>query len=269
MLDKYPNTEYCCIGSIGKKKDGEYNGDIDIAVKADNIENLEKIINDVFGYTETVTSKSYYIVSIKYPYQDILDNDKIKFAAVDFMLMKDKEYTEFRYYCPDYRKNESKYKVGVKIMWANTILNHCNKERLNGVNEEEGECGSLRFVPDGLWQTIFKPSENFKVISKNFITTDVDKIVNMVFDDGDRSHFNSVETLWEGIHSEHYKYPEELKSLELSLMTNSYRKSWDEQINPRDFNFKYWTCNRIEEIFEYYKKEKMINKLLDKENGVF
>ena len=33
LLDNYPDMEYCCIGSIGKKKDGEYNGDIDIAIK--------------------------------------------------------------------------------------------------------------------------------------------------------------------------------------------------------------------------------------------
>lgn len=274
LLDKYPNTEYCCIGSIGKKKDGEYNGDIDIAVKVDNIEELENIINDVFGYTETVTSKSYYIVSMKYPYKDILDDEaldkincKIKFASVDFMVMRDKEYTKFRYYCPDYRKNESKYKVGVKIMWANTILNHC-KERFEGVNIKEGEIGMFRFVPDGLWQTIFKPSENFKVISKKFITTDVDKIVNMVFDDGDRSHFNSVETLWEGIHSKHYKYPEEVKRLEASLMINSYRKSWKENINPRDFEFKYWTYEEIDKMLIPYKQEKIINQMLDKANEV-
>ena len=43
LLDNYPDMEYCCIGSIGKKKDGEYNGDIDIAIKADTIEELEEM----------------------------------------------------------------------------------------------------------------------------------------------------------------------------------------------------------------------------------
>ena len=76
--------------------------------------------------------------------------------------------------------------------------------------------------------------ENKQVDKKN-----VDEIVNMVFDDGDRSHFNSAETLWEGIHSEHYKYPEEVKILEARLMINSYRKGWKEIIDSGDFKMKY------------------------------
>lgn len=266
LLDNYPDMEYCCIGSIGKKKDGEYNGDIDIAIKTNTIEELEAMISKVFSYTESVTSKSYFIVSILYPYKDPLDDDKLKFAAVDFMMMKDKEYTEFRYYCPDYRKDESKYKVGVKIMWANTILNH-TKERLNGVDLSKNQMGSFRFVPTGLYQTIFNV-DTFEVISNKFITTNVDEIVNMVFDDGDRSHFNSTETLWEGIHSEHYKYPEEVKILEARLMINSYRKGWKEIIDSGDFKMKYWTKEDICKMIEPYRLERNINKYLDKQNGI-
>lgn len=81
LLDNYPDMEYCCIGSIGKKKDGEYNGDIDIAIKTDTIEELEAMITKVFSYTESVTSKSYFIVSILYPYKDPLDDDNLKFAS--------------------------------------------------------------------------------------------------------------------------------------------------------------------------------------------
>lgn len=261
LLDVYPELEYCCIGSIGKKKDGDYNGDIDIAIKVDSLKELEEIIHKVFDYTETVTSQSYFIVSMKYPYKDILDEDKMKFAAVDFMVMRDKEYTQFRYWCPDYRKDESKYKVGVKIMWANTILNHC-KERLEGVDLDKGEMGTFRFVPDGLWQTIFNTSD-MKVISNKFITTDVDTIVNMVFNDGDRTHFNSVETLWEGIHSKAFKYPEEVKILEMNLMVNSYRKSWKEKVDPKDFKFEYWSVKEIEDECKKYTFEKFINKLID------
>lgn len=181
-------------------------------------------------------------------------------------MMKDKEYTEFRYYCPDYRKDESKYKVGVKIMWANTILNH-TKERLANVDLEKGQMGSFRFVPTGLYQTIFNV-DTFEVISNKFITTNVDEIVNMVFDDGDRSHFNSVETLWEGIHSEHYKYPEEVKILEARLMINSYRKGWKEIIDSGDFKMEYWTKEDIYKMIEPYRLERNINKYLDKQNGI-
>ena len=37
-INNYPDMEYCCIGSIGKKKDGEYNGDIDIAIKTNTMQ---------------------------------------------------------------------------------------------------------------------------------------------------------------------------------------------------------------------------------------
>lgn len=261
LLDVYPNLEYACIGSIGKKKDGEYNGDVDIAIKADSLEELETMIHKIFDYTECITSQSYYIVSIKYPYKDILDDDKLKFAAVDFMIMRDKAYTEFRYWCPDYRKDESKYKVGVKIMWANTILNHC-KERLEGVDMENDEMGMFRFVPDGLWQTIFNV-HTFKVKEEKFITTDIDRIVNMVFKDGDRSHFNTVESLWEAIHSDVYKYPQEVKILEMTLMINSYRKNWKEKIDPYDFEFTYWTPEQVLKECHKYDYEKLINNTLD------
>lgn len=263
LLDVYPELEYCCIGSVGKKKDGDYNGDIDISIKAENVDELESIIKNVFSYTESVTSKSYYIVSIKYPYKDILDDNKLKFAAVDFMVMKDKDYTQFRYYCPDYRKDESKYKVGAKIMWVNTILNHC-PERLCGVDINNHQMGSFRFNPDGLNQTIFD-TETFNVISSKFVTTDVDKIVNMVFNDGDRSHFNSVEMLWDAIHSKHYKYPEEVRTLEMRLMINSYRKSWEQTVDPRDFTYKYWTVDEIMDECKKYDFEKSINKYLNEE----
>lgn len=262
LLSIYPELEYVCIGSVGKKKDGDYNGDIDIAIKADSVEELESIIKNVFDYTESVTSKSYYIVSIKYPYKDILDNDILKFAAVDFMVMKDKEYTKFRYYCPDYRVDESKYKVGAKIMWVNTILNHC-PERLNGVDLNNHQMGSFRFNPDGLNQTIFD-TKTFNVISSKLITTDVDRIVDMVFDDHDKTRFNSVETLWESIHSKHYKYPEEVKILEMRLMVNSYRKSWERTVDPHDFIYKYWTVDQIMDKCRKYDFEKQINEYLDK-----
>lgn len=264
LLNEYPELEYCCIGSVGKKKHGDYNGDIDIAVKAEDIDELEKMIYKVFSYTESVSSKSYFIISIAYPYKDILDDDKMKFAAVDFMLMKDKEYTQFRYYCPDYRKDESKYKVGMKIMWASTILNH-TKERLDGVDLSNNEMGTLKFVPTGLYQTIFN-KDTFEVISSRFITTDVDRIVNMVFNDGDRSHFNSVETLWEAIHSPCYKYPEEVKILEARLMINSYRKGWGDMINSRNFDMQYWTDAEIDEMLKPYIFEKTVNEFIDAQN---
>lgn len=64
ILDKYPNTEYCCIGSIRKKKDDEYNGDIDIVVKV-------------------VFFEIIYIISIFIPSKQII-NIKTKYYEEDY-----------------------------------------------------------------------------------------------------------------------------------------------------------------------------------------
>lgn len=262
ILEVYPDTQYLFIGSVGKKKEGEMNGDIDIAIQCDTIQHLSEMIHKVFDYTESVTSESYYIVSIKYPYKDVLDDYKLKYVAIDFMLMHNKEYTAFRYYCPDYRKNESKYKVGAKIMWANTILNHC-KERLEGVSVHKGDIGTFRFTPIGLYQSIFN-KDSLMFVDSRFVTDNVQRIVNIPFNDGDASHFNSVETLWDAIHSDVFKYPEEVKCLEARLMINSYRKWGIDAIKPEDFKFTYWTYNEIHNMCAQYKAEKEVNKFLDK-----
>ena len=73
----FPNLTCIPIGSVGKKPLNQYNGDIDIAIKCQNIEILEKIIKEVFYYLDTVKIESLYIVSIAFPYK-LIDEDDIK-----------------------------------------------------------------------------------------------------------------------------------------------------------------------------------------------
>ena len=101
----FPNLTCIPIGSVGKKPLNQYNGDIDIAIKCQNIEILEKIIKEVFYYLDTVKIESLYIVSIAFPYK-LIDEDDIKYVQCDFMIMWDEDYTKFRYYCPNYINNE-------------------------------------------------------------------------------------------------------------------------------------------------------------------
>ena len=263
LLDKYPDLEQLCIGSVGKKKDDDFNGDIDIAIKVKDYDELLNIIYEVFSYSSIVESKSLYIVSIKYPYKDIFDNNIIKYVAVDFIQSADINYTAFRYFCPDYRNNESKYKVGAKIMYANSILNHC-KERFEGV--DKNRLSSLSFNPLGLYKCISKINSNglIQFEKEKFLTNIPAEIVGMCFKDSDVSRFNSIETLWDSIHSDAYKYPEEVKSLEVSLFANSYRKYWDGVINPEDFKLTYWTSEQIHYIIDKkYAKERQINEYID------
>lgn len=250
ILAKYPDTEYLFIGSVGKKKDDDYNGDIDIAIKCKTIEDLENLINSVFGYLETVKMESLYIISIKYPYRDM---DEIKYVQCDFMIMWDKLYTAFRYWCPDYRNNESKYKVGAKIMFANMILNHTD-EKNKGLQEDE--IGQFDFRPTALYRYVYK--KDYSKYKEEFITMDPFEIAKYCFKDGDPDHFISVETLWDAVHNpDVFKNIEQTKIIERNFFKNCYKKGWT-SIKPEDFKLQYWT---IDDINKLLKEEQFIHEI--------
>jgi len=198
-----------------------------------------------------VKVESYYIISIAYPYQ-INGEENIRYVQCDFILMWDEEYTKFRYYCPNYINNESEYKTGAKIMFANMILNH-TAERYNGI--DNGMTAKFDFRPNALYRFVCDIKN--KRYYDEFITTSVNKIVNMCFTDGDRSHFNTVETLWESIHSNVFTAPEEVRSIEKNWFINCWRKGWT-SIVPENFKLQYWTN---EEIWSFIHKQETINKI--------
>lgn len=252
LKDCYKNIELLPIGSVGHKKDDDFNGDIDIAVKCDTIDNLYQLIYGAFSYLDIIKIESYYIVSIAFPYQ--LDDDPIKYVQCDFMLMWDKDYTQFRYRCPDYKNNESNYKVGAKIMFTNMVINHCIKERYENL-PNENSTAKFDFRPTALYRTIYNLKDS--TYAHQLYTLDVNKIVNMCFKDGNRNHFNSVETLWDAIHSDAYRYPEEVKILEKNWFVNCWRKGWTSVV-PENFNLSYWTND---EIWEFINEQDEINKI--------
>lgn len=246
---KYPGLGYLFIGSVGKKAENDFNGDIDIAILCDNVQELEYMVKDVFGELSYYTIESLYIVSIKYPF--MLDGKQC-YTQCDFMIMHYPEYTAFRYFCPNYANHESKYKVGAKIMFANMILNHC-AERFDRLNN--GETAKFDFRPTALYRYIFNIKE--KKYKEEFISHDPIEIASMAFNDGDVRHFNSVETLWIGIHSDKFKYKNEVKAIERSFFINCFRKGWT-SIRPEDFKLQYWT---VDELYEAINKQRVINEI--------
>jgi len=247
----YPELVCLPIGSVGKKPIDQYNGDIDIAIKCNTIEELESIVKSVFYYLEQVKLESYYIVSIPFPYQ-INGEEEIRYVQCDFMLMWDEEYTKFRYYCPNYINNESKYKVGAKIMFTNMILNHVPARY---ENISEGMKAKFDFRPTALYRYIYDFKN--KRYKEEYVTNDVGKIVNMCFTDGDRNHFNSVESIWEAIHSNIFVNHKEVKSIEKNWFVNCWRKGWT-SIVPEDFKLQYWTND---EIWKFINRQDYINKI--------
>lgn len=255
LHNTYPNLVCIPLGSVGKKPINEYNGDIDIAIKCQTIEELEQIINTTFYYLDYIKVESYYIVSIPFPYQ-INGETEIKYVQCDFILMWDEEYTKFRYYCPNYINKESNYKTGAKIMFMNMILNHVPARYKN---IPKGIDAKFDFRPTALYRNIYD-TKNLKYYEQ-FITVDVNEIVNMCFKDGDINHCNTIETLWEAIHSDIFINPSEVKSLEKNWFINCWKKGWT-YIKPEDFKLQYWTT---EEIWEFIHKQDNINKI----NNIF
>lgn len=250
MLEKYPELEILPIGSVGKKGEGQFNSDIDLAIRIKDAESLKLLIEDIFDYIPVVTVESLYIVSIPYPYEF---KNELKYVQCDFMIMWDREYTAFRYKCPDYSKNESNYKVGAKIMFANMLLNHCLEEK--NKNLTEGQFGKFDFRPTALYRFIF--DINRSKWKEEFITTNPTEIAGYAFKDSDISHFDTVESLWKEVHSDNFKYPDEVKIIEKNWFVNCRRKGWT-SIIPEDFELQYWTND---EILEFVNEQKMVNKI--------
>ena len=76
-----PNIIAIPIGSVGKRPYDQYNGDIDIAIKCNTIEELESIIRNTFYYLDVITIESLYIVSIAFPYKTLESSKKSSAAS--------------------------------------------------------------------------------------------------------------------------------------------------------------------------------------------
>jgi len=250
ILQRFPELGILPIGSVGKKKDDDFNGDIDIAILCNNIDELQWMVKEVFGYLDSYTIESYYIISIKYPYE--YEGMK-KYVQCDFMIMWDKEYTAFRYYCPDYRKDESHYKVGAKIMFANMVLNHCLEKNQN---LPEGQLGKFDFRPTALYRWVYDIKN--LLYKEEYVTSNPKEIASYAFKDSDVNHFNSVETLWAAVHdSDVFKYIEQTPIIEQNFFRNCFRKGWT-SIIPENFKLEY---NTNEEIWKIINKQQLINKI--------
>lgn len=245
IKSKYNSIKILPIGSVGKK-DG-YCGDIDIAVKCDTFDDLKKIIESVFPNIEhnEKSSKNIFVYSICYPYNDMCGC--CKYVQCDFMIMVDELYTMFRYYCPNYKNNESKYKVYARILLWNILLNHTKK----GVKYNLSPVGLVSFSKED--------RNNLK-----FVTKDADEIIHMVFDDSvSIENALTVESIWALMHSEHYKFNDELRDIEFSFFRNAYIKPWEElHLDPHDFELFYWSPDEIENKLKKYDNLNLLNSVL-------
>lgn len=252
----YPLHEVIPIGSVGRREMTYMHNDIDIAVEAENIDELHNIISSIFE--DAVVKESLYVVSIPYEYEEG------KTIQVDFILITNPEWTKFRYYCPDYSKGESKYKVGPKIMLTNLLLNHCY-DILYDLNEDPKYLHAMfDYSPIGLYVTSFSISNDGAYVSSNkFVTDDPSDIPLMLFGlEGRMEWMNTVESIWDAIHSEHFQYKDRLYYIERNWFLNCFKKGWT-SIRPEDFKLEYCTLDEIHTAMLEYVGIHNINRFFN------
>lgn len=252
---EFPEKIILPVGSAGFK---ETSSDIDIAVECSSIDDLKDIIKASFD-ADLYTMESFYIVAIPFKYKSSDGNEK--YVSVDFIQMRNPIYTHFRYKSPNYLKDESKYKVGTKIMMVGDLL------RLSPACQKDlpTNCSAwMDYSPIGLYQNFFN-KKDISCYVRRFLTDEPQEIVNLIIKEGGQlCDFDTVESIWKAIHEKPLTGGEKmLKDFELSFFVNCYRKSWEAQVNPKDFDIRYWTLDEIYKEMEKQIPVRQANKLLD------
>lgn len=133
------------------------------------------------------------------------------------------------------------------------ILNHCLDELNKNLPDD---CfAKFDFRPMALYRYIINyKAEKWK---EEFISINPVEIAGYVFKDSNPNNFDTVESLWNAIHSDNFKYPEEVKIIEKNWFVNCWRKGWT-SIKPEDFKLQHWTN---EEIWNHIEQQKLINDI--------
>lgn len=199
------------IGSYGKKAEGEFHGDLDVAVSTQALkeknglgdEDLVDFVNDTLATRdfETKIMRGFKQVSAGVPIPGTND-----IAQVDFMLSPDLNWSKFIYSSPNYREKESKYKGSVRNALLMAIITETSKNILKETPEgvEELESNVIRY-PEGIYKSrrswagkkgLIKTAKLLKDFDE-LITTNPQEVVDLVVGKGyNPDSIGSFENLW-------------------------------------------------------------------------
>ncbi len=225
ILKENPDIKMVPLGSVGKKNDDQFNGDIDIAIKIDNKEELNKLIDKVFPGLEKNPNTTSTIVSISYPYDK---EGKSGNAQVDFMIAKNIDYAKFYYHSPDFKKNESKFKGSVRAKMLSIIVSNIPVEDAKEEYFEDGTTVKKRwkytFNTEGVFKQLLDytgkkgPLKNPKKIKEfeKLISNDPENCVKFIFgENGKVEDCNSAESLWKAVHDpKKFKFQDVVQKIE-------------------------------------------------------
>lgn len=207
------------LGSMGKKKDDDFNGDIDIAIDLDNREELMNMIKDVFPESELNPFTTPKIVSIGYEWNK---EGKKGIAQVDFMFTNNIDWAKWRFSSPDFKKGESKYKAAPKVYLIQHIVSSIPVKDAQNEYFDNGDVKKK-------WRYTFNQEGVFKYLAnhvgkkgqyvstakqefKELFSNDPMNVMRFIFDnnDIDPKIFNTAEGLWKAIHSDLWPWGEDV-----------------------------------------------------------
>ena len=225
ILKEKPDITMVPLGSVGKKNDDQFNGDIDIAIKIDTKKELNELIDKVFPDLEKNPNTTSSIVSISYPYNK---EGKTGNAQVDFMIVKDIDFAKFFYHSPNFKNNESKFKGAVRAKMLSIIVSSIPVEDAKDEYFEDGKTvkkhWKYTFNTEGVFKQLLDytgkkgPLKNPKKVKEfeKLIYNDPENCVKFIFgDNGKIEDCNSAESLWKAVHDKNkFKFQDVVKKIE-------------------------------------------------------
>jgi len=249
-LYEYFNVPITILGSVMKKSDDMYCGDIDIAIQLpwtdENVEKVKQYGLEHLSVNEVVVSLGLKLVSYGY-----IDKDTNLVHQIDIMFTEDILYSEFMYYSPDYTKNESRfkglYRTNLLIICAGNIPLDTNQYPNTYYTNEDFDgkyTGELKefykytlTYDNGLElrkkSTLGKTRMCKKAytISKEKITDNIMQILTMIFGDNMTvSMSTSYENIIKVLFSPDYKYGPEIRNNILNEFLKDPRHNKDNDI---------------------------------------
>lgn len=231
-LQNYFNVPTAILGSVMKKLDDIYCGDIDIAIQLpwteDNVEKVKQYGLEHLPVAEVVISQGLKLVSYGYK-----DNNTNLVHQVDIMFTENIKYSEFMYYSPDYTKNESRfkglYRTNLLIICAGNIPLDTNQypntyytnEDFNGkYTSQLKEFYKYTLTYDNGLELRKKSTlgktrmcKKAYTISKEKITDNIMQILTIIFGDSiDYNMSTSYENIIKTLYSSDYKYGSEVRN---------------------------------------------------------
>lgn len=220
VTSKFHGVELRVLGSVGKKKAGDTNGDIDIAINVTDVDKLMNIINVCFPNCEVNPSFGIGIVSIGYQYTY---KGRNMVGQVDFMCQEDLDWAEFFYSSPDYTKDESLYKASLRNALMSLVVSEIPTREeptmIDGQYETRYKHNlsmlglSKQFLDYRGKKGLLKNPKKIKEMER-FITKNKYELVEFMFNSRDLSIVNSLESLWNAVHGSLFRYPEVVKNIE-------------------------------------------------------